>query len=114
MQLLQQWNIGITYFPIDFRCYQNDEVITQALTFVATCNAIKYAEKSVFIDVDLDTLGLSPKALENWLTNVELRDGKSFNLKTGSRVAACVPSTLLACLYELLKLWKFVRHLGSL
>ena len=43
-------------------------VITQSLTFVATCNAIAYCgAEPVFVDVDRDTLGLSPAALEQWL-----------------------------------------------
>ena len=47
-----------------------DEVITQPLTFVATCNAINYCgAHSVFIDVDKDTMGLSPKALKVFLHN---------------------------------------------
>ena len=42
----------------------NDEVITQAVTFVATCNAIAYCgAKPVFVDVDKDTMGLSPSSL---------------------------------------------------
>ena len=70
-----------------------DEVISQALTFVATCNAITYCGASpVFIDVDRDTLGLSPSALAKWLSrNAELRDGQTFNRKTGARISACVP-----------------------
>ena len=45
-----------------------DEVISQALTFIATCNAISYAGATpLFIDVDLDTMGLSPSALSNFL-----------------------------------------------
>ena len=70
-----------------------DEVITQALTFVATCNAISYCGASpVFIDVDRDTMGLSPNALARWLSkNVELRDGLAYNIKTGARLTACVP-----------------------
>ena len=41
---------------------QNDEVISQALTFVATCNAISYlGAHPTFVDVDLDTMGMSPK-----------------------------------------------------
>jgi len=40
------------------------EVLTQALTFVATCNAVRYAQVwPVFVDVDRDTLSLSPVAL---------------------------------------------------
>ena len=43
----------------------NDEVITQAVTFVATCNAIAYCgAKPVFVDVDKDTMGLSPCSLQ--------------------------------------------------
>ena len=47
---------------------QGTEVITQSLTFVATCNAIRYCgAKPVFVDVDRSTLGLSPQSLENFL-----------------------------------------------
>jgi len=54
---------------------RDDEVITQALTFIATANAISYTgAKPVFIDVDKETMGLSAKAVEAWLEeNVELR-----------------------------------------
>ena len=39
---------------------ESDEVLTQALSFVATSNAIAYCgAKPVYIDVDLDTMGLS-------------------------------------------------------
>jgi perosamine synthetase len=71
----------------------NDEVITQALTFVATCNAISYCEASpVFIDVDKDTMGMSPVALENFLNEFcEIRDGYTFNKTSGKRIKACVP-----------------------
>ncbi len=70
-----------------------DEVITQALTFVATANAIAYNNAHpVFIDVDLDTMGLSAKAVEAFLFEFgELRDMGCFNKKTGRRIAACVP-----------------------
>ncbi|MCM1449906.1 MAG: LegC family aminotransferase [Clostridiales bacterium] len=73
---------------------RGDEVLTQALTFIATCNAISYiGAHPVFIDVDLDTMGLSPEALESWLNeNAELRaDGQCYNRTTGRRVKACVP-----------------------
>lgn len=71
----------------------NDEVITQALTFVATANAIVYNNAHpVFLDVDLDTMGLSPKAVENFLEEFgELRDNVCFNKKTGRKIAACLP-----------------------
>lgn len=72
---------------------RNDEVISQALTFVATCNAISYVGgKPVFIDVDRHTLGLSPDALSAWLQkHAEHRDGQTHNKQTGARLAACVP-----------------------
>lgn len=71
----------------------NDEVITQALTFVATANAIVYNNAHpVFLDVDLDTMGLSPKAVSAFLEeNGELRDGVCYNKKSGRRIGACMP-----------------------
>jgi perosamine synthetase len=70
-----------------------DEVISQALTFIATCNAISYAgAKPLFIDVDLDTMGLSPSALRNFLeANAEQRVDGTFNKSSGKRISACVP-----------------------
>ena len=45
-----------------------DEVLTQSLTFVATCNAISYCVAApIFIDVDSDTLGICPDSLESFL-----------------------------------------------
>jgi perosamine synthetase len=71
----------------------NDEVLTQALTFVATANAIAYTNAHpVFIDVDPDTMGLSPVAVEQFLiTYGELREDGCYNKKTGRKIAACVP-----------------------
>jgi len=70
-----------------------DEVLTQALTFVATCNALAYAgAHPVFIDVDPDTLGMGAQALQRFLsTEVRVRDGQAWNARTGRRIAACVP-----------------------
>ena len=46
---------------------RNDEVLTQALTFIATCNAISYiGAYPVFVDVDKSTMGLSPDAVKEW------------------------------------------------
>lgn len=70
-----------------------DEVITQALTFIATANAIVYNGASpIFLDVDLDTMGLSPVAVSNFLEEFgELREGGCYNKYTGKRIAACMP-----------------------
>ena len=72
---------------------RDDEVLTQALTFVATCNALSYiGAHPVFIDVDRDTMGLSPVAVKEWLAkNSEQKNGECFNKNTGRRVKACVP-----------------------
>lgn len=72
---------------------RGDEVLTQALTFIATCNAISYiGAHPVFIDVDKSTMGLSPDALKAWLeNNAEIRNGQCYNKHTGHRVKACVP-----------------------
>ncbi len=76
---------------------QDDEVITQPLTFIATANAISYTgAKPVFIDVDKDTLGLSPMKLEEWLTtNTEQQTINNkqqiINKKTGKQIKACIP-----------------------
>ena len=69
-----------------------DEVITQPLTFIATTNAISYAQANpVFIDVDKDTMGLSPLALEAFLKEFgEVRGGECYNKKTGNRIKACM------------------------
>lgn len=72
---------------------RDDEVLTQALTFIATCNAISYiGAHPVFIDVDKSTMGLSPVAMKSWLKkNSEVRNGQCYNKNTGRRVKACVP-----------------------
>ncbi len=91
---------------------RDDEVLTQALTFIATCNALSYiGAHPVFIDVDKSTMGLSPDALKEWLQkNAEVRKNtriteldKSYdfafqedeyacyNKNTGRRIKACVP-----------------------
>lgn len=85
---------------------RDTEVITQPLTFIATANAISYCgAHPVFLDVDMDTMGLSPKFLKSWLEqNVELREVKAevkvkgalsqpqpYNRSTGRRISCCLP-----------------------
>ena len=71
----------------------NDEVITQPLSFVATANAISYCgARPIFLDVDRETLGLDPIALERFLrTTARMRNGACYNSITGRRIVACVP-----------------------
>jgi len=72
---------------------RDDEVITQPLTFIATCNAISYCgAKPIFVDVDLDTMGLSPDSLQFFLeVNCEVNENICINKTTGKIIKACVP-----------------------
>jgi len=90
-----------------------DLVITQPLTFIATCNAISYCgAEPVFVDIDAETLGMSPDSLESWLsTNTVIEDNvcylkevhklhelqynnnnnKFVEIRGPKRISACVP-----------------------
>jgi len=72
---------------------EGDEVITQPLTFVATCNAIKYCGANpIFVDVSEKTLGMSVESLEYFLKKyVEVKDRYAYNRVTKRRISACVP-----------------------
>jgi len=72
---------------------KDNEVITQPLTFVATCNAISYCgAKPIFIDVDKSTLGLSPEALQSFLQkNAIVKDQQCINKNNGKIIKACIP-----------------------
>ncbi|KHJ39113.1 putative pyridoxal phosphate-dependent aminotransferase EpsN [Pedobacter glucosidilyticus] len=73
---------------------EEDEVLSQSLTFIATCNAISYIKaKPVFIDVDLDTLGMSPSSLGLFLHQYgeKRADGFTYNKQSQKRIKACVP-----------------------
>ena len=72
----------------------NTEVITQSLTFVATCNVIRHCQaEPVFVDVDLETMGLSPDSLVAFLDeHAEIRDdGNCWNKTSNNKITACLP-----------------------
>lgn len=71
---------------------ENCEVITQSISFVATANAIAYTgAKPIFLDIDENTLSLSPKALEHFLENETYqKDNLSYNKTTHKAIKACV------------------------
>lgn len=71
---------------------ENCEVITQSISFVATANAIAYTgAKPVFLDIDENTLSLSPKALEHFLKNQTYqKNNLSYNKTTHKPIKACV------------------------
>ncbi len=71
-----------------------DLVITQPLSFIATCNAISYiGAMPVFVDVDIDTMGLSAEKLKLYLHEfaVKKADGFSYHKITNQKISACVP-----------------------
>ncbi len=73
---------------------ENTEVLTQPLTFIATANAISYCgAKPIFIDVDKDTLGLSPIKLKEFLEENTFQDNENncINKTTNKIIKACVP-----------------------
>lgn len=72
---------------------EKEEVLTQSLTFIATANAISYCNAIPhFVDVDKETMGLSPSLLKKHLEEkTEQRNGLCYNKQTGNRIAACVP-----------------------
>ncbi len=71
---------------------RGDLVITQPLSFIATCNAISYiGAEPAFIDVDHQRMGMSAEALKTFLLQVKLVDGKPIHQPTGKKIGACVP-----------------------
>jgi aminotransferase in exopolysaccharide biosynthesis len=73
---------------------QNDIVITQPLSFIATCNAIAYIGAShLFVDVDMDTMGLSPEKLKIYLQKnaIKKADGFTYHKTTSQKISACIP-----------------------
>tara|TARA_B100001057_G_scaffold497261_1_gene600919 strand:+ start:2463 stop:3626 length:1164 start_codon:yes stop_codon:yes gene_type:complete len=73
---------------------KNTEVVTQSLTFAATCNAISYCGASpTFIDINLTSLGMCPVKLEEFFVSKCKRNksGKLYNKETKREVVACLP-----------------------
>lgn len=71
----------------------NDIVITQALTFVATCNALYHmGAEPAFVDVSPVSLGLCPKALSAFLEqHAVLTESGPVHKTTKQRFQAVVP-----------------------
>ncbi len=70
-----------------------DYVITQALTFVATCNALHHmGAEPIFVDVSKVSLSLCPIALDNYLAdNAFSNESGCFHKSTQRRISAVVP-----------------------
>ncbi|KGK15525.1 LegC family aminotransferase [Vibrio navarrensis] len=72
---------------------RGDLVITQALTFVATCNALYHmGAEPIFVDVSPVSLGLCPKAVNAFLEEyAEVTEAGCIHKQTGRRIKAVVP-----------------------
>ncbi len=72
---------------------KGDKVITQALTFVATCNVITHmGAEPVFVDVSPVSLGMCPQALDEYLrASAKLTETGCIHLASGQRIKAVVP-----------------------
>lgn len=71
-----------------------DLVITQALTFVATCNALYHmGAEPIFVDISKVSLGLCPKSTAEYLERyAKLNNaGECIHKITGQRIQAVVP-----------------------
>jgi perosamine synthetase len=87
---------GTAALHIALKCVgvaENHEVITQPLTFVATSNAISYLNaEPIFLDVDIETMGLSPIAVQKFLNqNGIIKSDGTYNKLSGKKISACVP-----------------------
>ena len=72
---------------------ENNEVLMPPLSFVATANAISHLGASPhFIDIEPETLGMCPLALEKRLKEIGIiKNGKVYNKKTGKIIKAVLP-----------------------
>jgi aminotransferase in exopolysaccharide biosynthesis len=72
---------------------RGDLVITQPLSFIATCNAISYiGAEPIFLDVDKETLGLSPEKIQQFLEReCKVMNNSCIHVATGKKISACVP-----------------------
>lgn len=92
-----------------------DLVLTQALTFVATCNAIHHlGAEPVFIDISPRGLGLCPVAMDNWLSaNAERTASACRHKKSGRIIRAALPMHTLATRLRLMILSPYARNGAS-
>lgn len=76
---------------------QNDYVITPNITFIATCNSIKYTGANpIFIDTDEYTWQMDLDLLEEFLeTETEQRENVCYYKKDGKRIPAIMPVHVL-------------------
>lgn len=72
---------------------RGEDVLVPTMTFAATAEVVRYFDaRPVLLDVDPDTLNLTPATVEAYLEeHAEVRDGAAYDRKTGARIRAIVP-----------------------
>ena len=89
----------------------NDEVLVPAITFVGTANAIVYSGAVPhFVDSELETLGINPLKLEEYLKKITIKKGKFyFNKKTNRRIKAIIPVHIFGNICQINKIIKIAK-----
>ncbi|WP_462222758.1 LegC family aminotransferase [Ferruginibacter sp.] len=90
----------------------DDYVITPNITFIATCNSIKYTGANpIFIDTDEATWQMDLNLLEQFLTNeTEQRNGVCHYKKDGKRIPVIMPVHVLGNMCDMDKLMALARQ----
>jgi aminotransferase in exopolysaccharide biosynthesis len=90
----------------------DDYVITPNITFIATCNSIKYTGANpIFIDTDAATWQMDLNLLEEFLTNeTEQRNGVCHYKKDGKRIPVIMPVHVLGNMCDMDKLMALARQ----
>jgi perosamine synthetase len=85
---------------------QNDLVITNNLTFVATANAIKYLKADpILVDITPDTWQIDTEIIREFLErDCYLKDNTCFHRKTNRRVKAILPVHVLGNMADMVTL----------
>ena len=70
----------------------NDEVLLPSLTFSGTANAIVYCNAIPhFVDSELETLGIDPTKLDNYLEKISIiKNNECYNKNTNRRIRAII------------------------
>ena len=93
---------------------RGDAVITTPYTFFATAGCIsRVGARPVLVDIDAETLNLSPAALAHYLANVAWRDGEgALRTPTGERLRAIIPVHLFGLCAEMNALLRLAQDAG--
>ena len=89
-----------------------DLVITQALSFIATANAIRHVGADpIFLDVDKRSLGLSPQNLKKFIQEeTHFCSGQLFHLKSGKKISAILPMHTFGHPVDIIKIKEIAEH----